>query len=192
MRGKFILFEGCDHSGKTTQSKKLVKSLMELNIKTEYFCFPIRNTIIGNLIKQYLEKKIDFSPQVIHLLFSANRWEKKEEMEKLLNEGVNLVVDRYSFSGIVYSSIKENMEMDWCKNTEKGLLIPDMVIFCKSKPNNTRQGYGNERYEEDDIQQKILNYFNYFAKKGNWLFVENGSIEELHEKILSKVKKWIN
>lgn len=111
-RGALIVIEGVDRSGKSTQCKKLVKSLEKLNIKSKLISFPDRSTSTGKLIDEYLRnKECKLNDQVIHLLFSANRWENVEKMKSLLNNGVTLIVDRYSYSGIVFSTVKKSMYM---------------------------------------------------------------------------------
>jgi dTMP kinase len=52
-RGAFIVFEGCDRAGKSTQCKKLVQALCQKNIEAEYMCFPGNNSI---LVRQKLFK----------------------------------------------------------------------------------------------------------------------------------------
>lgn len=116
-RGALIVIEGVDKSGKSTQCRNLVKSLNENNIKTELINFPNRTTAIGKVIDEYLKRRADdaaLNDHAIHLLFTANRWECIDKMTKLLYEGTTLVVDRYSYSGIVYSAIKQSMCLGIC------------------------------------------------------------------------------
>eukprot|EP00339_Tiarina_fusa_P007103 CAMPEP_0117071170 /NCGR_PEP_ID=MMETSP0472-20121206/50006_1 /TAXON_ID=693140 ORGANISM="Tiarina fusus, Strain LIS" /NCGR_SAMPLE_ID=MMETSP0472 /ASSEMBLY_ACC=CAM_ASM_000603 /LENGTH=88 /DNA_ID=CAMNT_0004794583 /DNA_START=8 /DNA_END=270 /DNA_ORIENTATION=+ len=74
-RGAFIVFEGVDRCGKTTQVGLLVKHLVQLGIAAIAMRFPDRTTPSGILINQYLQSKSDLDDRAIHLLFSANRWE---------------------------------------------------------------------------------------------------------------------
>lgn len=91
-RGAFILFEGIDRCGKTTQSKKISSFCVdELKKTTELIRFPDRESSIGHLINSYLQSTSNLNDQAIHLLFSANRWESSAGLEIKLNSGVNLV-----------------------------------------------------------------------------------------------------
>ena len=74
-RGAFILFEGIDRCGKTTQSKLLAETLRKEGSKIEMMRFPDRTTTVGKMIDAYLKMGIDLHDKAIHLLFSANRWE---------------------------------------------------------------------------------------------------------------------
>lgn len=67
-------------------------------------------------------------------------------MEKMLKDGVTLIVDRYSFSGVAFSAAK-GLDFEWCKAPEKGLLKPDSVLFLhlNAATIEKRGGFGNER-----------------------------------------------
>ena len=62
-----------------------------------------RETKIGKEINEILKSYKTIEKRATHLLFSLNRWEKREELMSSLESGVNLVIDRYAFSGVVYS-----------------------------------------------------------------------------------------
>lgn len=108
--------------------------------------FPDRTTECGKLINAYLTKKQDFADEAIHLLFTVNRWEAIKKMEHLLRDGVTLIVDRYSYSGVAFSTAK-GLDFDWCKNAERGLLKPDLVLMLNMSALaiSRRGGFGDER-----------------------------------------------
>lgn len=76
-RGALIVLEGLDRCGKTTQCGKLVSFLEGRGLPVEAWRFPDRNTNIGRMISSYLTHRSQLDDQAIHLLFSANRWEKR-------------------------------------------------------------------------------------------------------------------
>lgn len=105
-RGAFIVFEGVDRSGKSTQSLRLVQTLQASGVRpshikraahdlkiqkppltlvqrvcvqanAELWRFPDRSTATGQMIDAYLQSKSDLDDAAVHLLFSANRWEKR-------------------------------------------------------------------------------------------------------------------
>ncbi|KAL0279991.1 UNVERIFIED_CONTAM: hypothetical protein PYX00_001423 [Menopon gallinae] len=154
-RGAFIVFEGCDRSGKTTQCRKLVEKLKTMGIPAQQIQFPDRSTAIGKIIDDYLSKRIELTDQAVHLLFTANRWENEPKMRELLLQGVTLVSDRYSFSGVAYSSAKPNLNLNWCQQPESGLPKPDVVFFLKISSSCQRKGFGEERYETKEIQEQV-------------------------------------
>lgn len=76
-RGAFVVLEGLDRSGKTSQSSKLLSFLEGLGHPTELWRFPDRTTSIGQMISAYLSNQSQLDDHTIHLLYSANRWEKR-------------------------------------------------------------------------------------------------------------------
>ena len=162
MRGAFILFEGVDRCGKTTQAQRLVESLRAQG-PVEFMRFPDRTTGIGQMINSYLQSDTDLDDKAVHLLFAANRWEAKSRLESLLQAGTTVVVDRYSYSGVAFSAAKEGMQVDWCMQPEVGLPAPDGVIYLDLTVEQamTRGAFGEERYEKEDMQRKVRD--NFFA-----------------------------
>eukprot|EP01128_Nolandella_sp_AFSM9_P003927 TRINITY_DN1728_c0_g2_i1.p1 TRINITY_DN1728_c0_g2~~TRINITY_DN1728_c0_g2_i1.p1 ORF type:complete len:641 (-),score=114.12 TRINITY_DN1728_c0_g2_i1:124-2046(-) len=162
-RGAFIVFEGIDRSGKSTQVKHLGKYLKSLHIPSTQMQFPDRTTTIGKLIDAYLKSTSDIDDHTIHLLFSANRWELKDRILKNLAQGVTVICDRYAFSGVAFSSCKEKegLDLEWCKNPDRGLPVPDLVLFLDlSVEEASKRGkYGEERYERKDMQTKVHQQF---------------------------------
>ena len=104
-RGKLIVLEGLDRSGKSSVARLVAENLSTLG-KTVVMSFPDRTTPIGKMIDEFLSNRADICNEAIHLLFSANRWENMKEMQKLLEDGANIVCDRYWYSGVAYSVAK--------------------------------------------------------------------------------------
>ncbi|KAK9131522.1 hypothetical protein Sjap_012009 [Stephania japonica] len=156
VRGALIVLEGLDRSGKTSQCSRMHSYLVEQGIPVELWRFPDRNTCVGQMISSYLANKSQLDDQTVHLLFSANRWEKRSLMESKLKSGTTLIVDRYSYSGVAFSSAK-GLDIEWCKAPEKGLLAPDLVLYLDISPEEAaeRGGYGGERYERLEFQRKV-------------------------------------
>lgn len=132
-RGAFIVFEGVDRCGKTTQTGLLVKHLVvKLGLAAVAMRFPDRTTLVGDLINQYLQSQSELDDRAIHLLFSANRWELAPKLKStLLDDATCVVCDRYAYSGVAFSSAKESLrdDLEWCKSCDVGLPAPDAVIF---------------------------------------------------------------
>ena len=76
------------------------------------------------------EKELD--DHVIHLLFSTNRWEKREELTKALEAGQHVLIDRYAYSGVAFSAAKAGMDLDWCRGPDRGLPKPGKDISLLS------------------------------------------------------------
>ncbi|KAL0233064.1 hypothetical protein GEMRC1_011811 [Eukaryota sp. GEM-RC1] len=128
MRGSFIVLEGLDRTGKTTQLEKLIKNLQELSIPVEEFHFPFRSTAIGQKIDAYLQKKVSYDDWHIHELFALNRAEMMDNMREILSQGKTIICSRYAFSGVAYSAAK-GMDFNRCLSADAGVLAPDLVLF---------------------------------------------------------------
>nr|XP_022909159.1 thymidylate kinase [Onthophagus taurus] len=199
-RGILVVFEGLDRSGKSSQSKKLVENLRNAGHKAELVTFPDRSTPIGSVIKQYLSNKaFDLDDRVLHLLFTANRFEKIKEITEMLNNKINVIVDRYSFSGIVYSSIKKGMDTKWCEAPESGLYHPDVVYFLDMSLDDikSRPGFGDERYENYETQQKVLDEYKKLSSRFGFTHINgNRTFETIESDIfndcLKKIKQCEN
>ncbi|KAF8993441.1 P-loop containing nucleoside triphosphate hydrolase protein [Cyathus striatus] len=105
-RAPFIVIEGLDRSGKTTQLSLLHAHLLVQGVNARLMKFPDRTTTIGKMIDSYLKSNTELDDRAIHLLFSANRWEMKSTIESLLLSGTPILCDRYAFSGIAFSTAK--------------------------------------------------------------------------------------
>ncbi|CAG7910499.1 unnamed protein product [Brassica rapa] len=193
-RGALIVVEGLDRSGKSTQCAKLRSFLESSGHPTELWRFPDRETSVGQMISAYLSNKSQLDDRTIHLLFSANRWEKRSLMEEKLKGGTTLIVDRYSYSGVAFSSAK-GLGIEWCKAPEVGLLAPDSVLYLDISPERAaeRGGYGDERYERVDFQKKVSEFYQ-TLRDSSWKIIDAGdSMEEVEKKIqqvvLDKVKE---
>ncbi|KAL6983721.1 dTMP kinase [Sarracenia purpurea var. burkii] len=76
-RGALIVLEGLDCSGKTLQSIRPLSYIEGLGYSVESWRFPDIDTAVGQMISYYLANKSHLDDHTIHLLFSANRWEKR-------------------------------------------------------------------------------------------------------------------
>lgn len=194
IRGALIVLEGCDRSGKTTQCTKLVEALNNMKIPAKKISFPDRSTPIGAIINDYLSRKIELPDRSVHLLFSANRWELEPEIRKQIESGVTLIVDRYSYSGIVFTSAKQCIDFNWCCGPENGLPKPDLVIFLKLSSDEMikRSGFGEERYENVEFQNKVDKNYDKF-KNDNFIQVNAAQdVSILTKYILEKIVKTID
>ncbi|KIW29758.1 thymidylate kinase [Cladophialophora immunda] len=162
-RGRLIVVEGLDRSGKSSQCQRLFEQFQSQGLKVRYVKFPDRATPTGQMINSYLTGEAQQDDHSIHLIFSANRWEAIKSISFDLLSGVNVIVDRYSFSGAVYSAAKQNpdLSIEWAWSPEIGLLKPDLLFFLdiSSADAAKRGGYGAERYEKEEMQSRVRTLF---------------------------------
>lgn len=122
-----------------------------------------RTTSIGQSINAYLKGETRQEDHVIHLLFSANRWEAAAQIKADIAAGITVIVDRYYYSGIVYSAAKQNPDLTlaWAREPDVGLPRPDVCIFLNISPEDAakRGGFGLEVYENDNMQDRVRDLF---------------------------------
>ncbi|KOS17014.1 Thymidylate kinase [Escovopsis weberi] len=162
-RGAFIVLEGVDRSGKTTQVKLLEQRFVEEGVRVKMMRFPDRSTPIGQMIDGYLKSSVDMEDHAIHLLFSANRWEAASRIRSLLASGTTVICDRFYHSGIVYSAAKRNpsLGLAWARAPDTGLPRPDVVLFLDlgAEQARARGGWGAEKYEQEEMQRTVRELF---------------------------------
>lgn len=150
MKGKLIVIEGTDCSGKETQSNLLIEKLKAQNIRIEKFSFPNYNSPTGKIIggpylgKEYIcdgwfpEGAANVDPKVSSLFYAADRLYNIDKIKFLLDNGVNVILDRYTFSNMAHQGGKikdsnlRNEMYDWLDNLEFNLLSlprPDIGVF---------------------------------------------------------------
>lgn len=85
---------------------------------------------------------------------------RRKTIEEKLKKGITLVIDRYAFSGVAFSTAK-GLDFAWCKQPDVGLISPDLVLFLDLSIDEARKrgGFGEERYEKYDLQIKVRKEF---------------------------------
>jgi len=131
--GKFIVIEGLDGSGKTTQVNYLASALKEKGRKVVVTFEPTAGKI-GQLIDYYLKKKAALPPAALQLLFVADRLNHVQLLiEPALKMGKMVISDRFSWSTVAYGSIG-GLDSHWLLSLHRYCLIPDLFIFLKVRP----------------------------------------------------------
>ncbi|EGN95061.1 hypothetical protein SERLA73DRAFT_187350 [Serpula lacrymans var. lacrymans S7.3] len=183
-RAPFIVVEGLDRSGKSTQASILCDHLTSLGLPVELFKFPDRRTAIGKMIDSYLRSESDLDDRAIHLLFSANRWELASTISSHLEKGTTIIADRYAFSGIAFSA-RKGLSYKWCQAPDVGLPAPDLTMFLDIEPDiaQARGGYGTERYEQEEVQRDVRQVFERIEKEmthagARWVKIDAGRTQK--------------
>ena len=166
----FVVLEGLDGSGTTTQASLLAGKLA----RVPHFCTsePTNNPI-GSLIRSILKRDIDMDPRSTALLFAADRNEHLSSPEvgilAQLRQGKLVISDRYLFSSLAYQSRECGFEYVFSLN--RNFPLPRVLIFLNTpvhlsqKRLKHRSGENRELFDEADIQSDILaNYYRGFEQ----------------------------
>lgn len=150
MKGLLIAFEGLDQSGKQTQAERLRDRLVERGRLVRLLSFPAYDTSIGEEIGRALRGERDYGPDVMQLLYVANRYEWKPEIERELARGTVLICDRYLASSIVYGEAF-GLDAAWLRDMQKYLPQPDVTFLLDIAPDVSarRKTQDRDKYERD-------------------------------------------
>ena len=198
----FLAFEGIDGSGKSTQSKMLAEKMKADGVKI-YHTFEPTDSYIGSLIKKIFRHEIEADHRTIAGLYVADRINHLTNDEngivKKLEEGYNVITDRYYFSSYAYQGT--HMSQDWviaANSVSADVLRPDLNIFIDITPEVAMERLNANRgliqlYETlDNLKAVRDKYFEAFEKeksKENIYIVDgNRSIEEIFTDVFSKVQ----
>ncbi len=190
-RGKIIVLEGTDKAGKTTQSRMLQDALKALGKICVVIDFPDYTTPIGMEIRAFLDGRRDYPAEAKHLLFSANRWEKKKEIESMAENGTIVIMNRYWQSNLIYG-VSNGMDASWLQRLDKGLPKEDAVIVLLVNPATSKKRAEVQDAFETDERLAAAAYKNYikFAKTFKWKVLDGSkSKEQVHQEILKIVRK---
>jgi len=192
LRGIFIAIEGIDAAGKRTQTSILRAWFGARGMNTRTFSFPAYETAIGKEIRKFLDGNADYPQEARAMLYAANRWEKKAELEETLTKTDAIIVDRYSGSNLAYG-VSNGLDLEWLLHLEEGLPAPDLVLVLDAAPAKIvpRRGDRKDSYERNiNLQEKVRTTYLKLAERFGWSVVDaNGGIEETSNTITSVLSK---
>ena len=183
----FIVFEGIDGSGKSTQVKLLAERLVKEGFKV-YTTFEPTDSAIGLIIRNIFKHKMEADHKTIAALFLADRLNHLQNningILKKMEEGYTIISDRYYFSSYAYHGT--HMDMDWviaANSLCAGLLRPDINIFIDVPPDVGMQRLNEGRnmmelYESsENLQEVRKKYFESFdkLKQEENIFITDGN-----------------
>lgn len=218
MRGKLIVIEGLDGSGKATQARLLCQELEARGCKVRKVSFPNYESDSSALIKMYLAGEFGTDPNAVNAyaasaFYAVDRYASfKKDWESFYNDGGIVVADRYTTSNAVHQCSKLPREqwdayLRWLFDFEYrlvGIPAPDAVIYLQVDP-AVSQKLMSGRYQGDeskkDIHEKDVSYLErsraaaeYCAHKLGWKTVScvsHGamrSVEDISREVLSVIE----
>ena len=197
-KGKLIVIEGTDGSGKKTQTAKLLERLVKEHIKSETIDFPRYGTPSAYFVEKYLHggygSAVDVGPYAGSLLYAVDRYDHSFDMRKKLEDGTTVVCDRYISANMGHQAgkiddLKERDEyLEWLCKTEFEMFKipkPDVTILLFVSPEINQKlmaqrddkeylkGKKQDIHEADmDHLKKASEAFLYVAKKYGWTVID--------------------
>jgi dTMP kinase len=174
MRGLLIAFEGLDQSGKQTQAEALRDAVVGRGRTCELLSFPDYATAIGREIGAALQGQRDYTPDVMQLLYIANRFEKKPHLQDALAAGTVVVCDRNLASSIAYGEA-QGLDPRWLAEIQRPLPQPDLTILLDIVPETAarRKATNRDRYERDlALLARVRDSYRRQAADQHWLHLD--------------------
>ncbi len=197
----FIVFEGIDGSGTTTQKDLLFHKLIE-NGKLAVATGEPTTEAMGLLSKEILQNKQKTSPEALQLLFCADRADHVyKTINPALKEGKTVVSDRYFWSTIVFGGL--SCDREWLKKLNEKFPQPDIIFYLQIEPNEAlkrvdSRGLGKELFEKEDVLKRVSeNYQNLIQENKDsekpkvYILDANQSIESLGNQVFEIIKKYL-
>jgi dTMP kinase len=172
--GSLIAFEGLDQSGKQTQAERLVEALTNDGRQVRFLSFPDYHTAIGAEIGRALHGEQDYAPDVMQLLYIANRYEYRPQIESWLRAGIIIVCDRYLASSVAYGEAQE-LDAAWLTTLQKYLPQPSLTVLLDIPPDASlrRKERARDRYERDlALLARVRDSYKRQATQPHWIVVD--------------------
>jgi dTMP kinase len=196
---KFVVFEGLDGAGTTTQIEGIHRRFSRQRISSFLTCEPT-NSPIGRIIRNVLEKNIVVRSETLALLFAADRnehlWGQNGMMEHLAKENI-VLCDRYIFSSLAYQTLESSYAFVWELNSR--FPLPEYLFFVDVPPEecqnrmelrNTKEIFDEIQFQHK-IRQAYLDAFRALEQTGmkTYIIDGTGSVDDVEEKIWNILEK---
>jgi thymidylate kinase len=193
-RGKLIVFYGTNNLGKSTQAKILIDNLESKKIKAEYLKYPLYNLFpSGKIINEYLREgnPNKLSAREAQIIYTLNRTQHQKELIEKLENGINIVAEDYTGTGIAWG-IGAGIDQSFLEKINDHLIKEDLAILFDGERFKESIESNHKHEEDDSFSKKVRDIHLLLGKKYGWEKIDaNLSIKEISEIILNKIIKII-
>ncbi len=169
-----IAFEGLDQSGKETQARHLRAVFERGGRRVHAVSFPDYETPIGREIARALAGERDFGPDVLQLLYVANRMEYRPRLEQWLAVGDVVICDRYRASSLAYGEA-QGVDVSWLKDVQRLLPEAAVTVLLDIAPQTAvmRKAAGRDRFERDlTLLERVRQSYRRQALAPGWVLID--------------------
>lgn len=191
-KGKLIVIDGTDGSGKATQTELLVRQLKKDGKKVKVVDFPEYYTnffgkFIGHCLSEQYYNFVKIHPKIASVLYAADRFESKEKINKWLQEGNIVIANRYASAnqihqgGKISNTKKREAFMSWLSEMEYdtfkiprpdavfylSVSIPTVLRLIKERNKENNRSYLGKK--KKDVHEKDIKFLENSRKSALWL-----------------------
>jgi len=189
-KGKFIVFYGINNLGKTTQAKILVDRLNSVGIKTEHLKYPIYElSPSGKLLNAYLREgnPHKLSVREAQIIYASNRTQYEKELVKKLDNGINIIAEDYTGTGIAWG-IGTGVDEAFLKYLNSHLLKEDLAFLFDGQRFMEAKEKSHKHESNDFLTDEVRWAHLKLGQEYNWTKINaNQTINEIHTQIWNKV-----
>ncbi|MGD9905460.1 MAG: dTMP kinase [Vicinamibacterales bacterium] len=172
--GCLVAFEGLDQSGKQTQAEWLAAALRAAGRGVQTLSFPEYQTSIGAEIAAALQGRRPYGPDVLQLLYIANRYEFAPRIRAWLAEGQVVVADRYAASSLAYGEA-QGLDVAWLAETQRLLPPAALTVLLDITPETSlsRKRAARDRFERDlPLLGRVRDSYRRQAQADGWWVID--------------------
>jgi len=195
--GKFVVFEGLDGSGQSTETDVLTAYLKQKDIDVLATKEPTKESEAGKRIRKILDEKENIAPLELQKLFAEDRaWHLQNVITPALKQGKTVISDRYFFSSFAFGA-SDGIEKKELYKMNREFLMPDIVFFLDAGPKiclgriEVRGGKKKLFEKKEKLEKVYENYkliFKDFKDKTKIHFIDaKGSIKQVFEQIIANL-----
>jgi len=196
----FVVIEGIDGCGKSTQAKLLGEYFEQAGHQVLLTAEPTTG-FIGQAIRMILSGKMEATPTTLALLFTADRAEHlAKTVEPALGEGKLVICERYYYSTMAYQTA-QGLKTQWIIDINSFAREPDLAILLDVRPEEGLKRMHREKdiFEVREFQEKVEQFLVDFAYRGHkrfsktentqWKVVDgSGPVEDINKKLREAIE----
>lgn len=193
--GKFIVFEGLDGSGQSTQAALLRDFLIKNDCGVLLTKEPTLDSEAGKKIKEILDKKTRVAPVQLQRLFTEDR---KEHLKKVIIPALKkrkiVISDRYFFSTFTYGTA-DGLDLEWLIKINNDFLLPNLTFILKVSPKICiqrieKRGKGIKLFEKKEKLEKVWGIYKILPTRFEDVHIIDG--ERPIEKVFKNIKELVH
>ncbi len=189
-RGWFIVFEGIDGSGKSTQIDLLSMKFRDQGVDHVLEREPSDGSI-GRFIRSYAEAgERYFSPETEALLFTADRFEHSKRISQILEQGTTVVCDRYYHSTLAYQGAA-GVDVAWLRDLQKFTPKPDLILLLDVDPERSLMRVSGRTltiFENRSYLKRVRDLYLQFERAGEMKLID---VEHPVDEVEAKVQRFV-